>query len=1447
MTRRTEVKKRLLVTIILFTMVISLVSPMGGVRAEGATAIAPPPEHTTDAEVSEQLDIIRFGNVTSEGEHDFEERLSVAGVDSVPEPEMVGDDGKLQGGGLGHGLTYRYIQPSPDSSKAFEGKLEFTLKADPTQQNYLSIRLSGTQQGRGNLMLYGPDGDTSILNPHFGREYSELDNGYQDGAPFLGRYYYNTYAIPADLVKADGTVRLSIMSTGKFSPYGNNTYGHQTQNSKYIYSAATHTNPYYVPEDDYTGEIPIGSPIEVETSQGAYSVLQAQGKDLLELILSWQMYGETFDKFKTSQNDFLEGAVVTYTPLSELAKFNGQTREDWAKKVTGQAINFQNWSPMMSTEILANAYMNEWSDEYYRSDELLVRIMKLYDFFARAQDSQGAWCVPTTGQNAYRWIGTSLDGSGNRGKGENWPLLSLGTDSMVQTLLLLHQYILNSGDDELKKKYVDLLDEKQDYNLDGEIDISRRTAYIQMFAMLRDYQYSPVKGDFYDPTTRAGTANQDFGFAYDANRAVEMMFESMAFSDQDHPSDIEQRYQVKDSTPYLHQLEYKLGEMVDGEKWFSDQGVGLEGGASHGGWAGEYGLLLLKVVNKYAESAVGSPDIEERFGELSYNAHETAAYFLRPSVTADGNDILISEMYGGSRNAANGQKIAYPIGGYTALERGSIAALRVMFKYIEDNRALAETFKQEIVQDRTPHVHTRIIELQELLKYYKETEALQQDMEKSGDIPLLPMEDGHPDFAWADPDAQSVVFKNKGDKVYVTFNYRRGNWQYNDMTRIHFTTDHIDRLANVIGSSKAGNHVFEDTKTHPNGKAYTHTRADGFSQVRYGKYAIGMNQSKDDSSVGQTGKVYVLDTKGIKKAKDLISGKEYEAKGKNDIVVQVQPRQTVVLEVLQEKPTYEVSVLYIEGQNVLKTERIPAALGEQVTVNAKAIEGYKLQSETSVIHRVSQEHSDNIVTFHYEANASPIFRSDGFPGEEAPFRISHLDGAQGEVTLDDEGMPVAISSMGSGHFSPTFAYQEVTGDVTIQTGLERFETTKTDKEYFSLIIADSLDLKAANYVQLRHFPNNNNILLVSHRAYQGETITGYWAGDMNNKKVPIQFRLSKEGNRIHYEFSLDGGQTYQKTSKPEIDFNMGGKLYAGAAMTTIHGENNTAYLTELLVDSDDKVLKPYEPGTTIHADLGADDAEEDEITYRVHGLPEGAKWDETTGHLEWTPDTPGSYMLKIDAIDPYHTVPVSQYKEVVVAATEEEYEELRTDLERVPHVRNIRISEGEQVSFSADALGATVQIDSDVSSEPYDGQGNWVWNTQTGDAGTYHAILTYKFDQNVVTRIVTITVEQKKAGIDYSDPNWKVSFSKWVPQKATLGREFVFDVETIVPIDGFGLNVNAINLPEGASFVNRTLRWTPDNGSKQSNVRITFQAVQPNGKKTNGVLSIQIVKGKVNK
>ncbi|MGI6180365.1 stalk domain-containing protein [Butyricicoccus intestinisimiae] len=1416
---------KILALMIVFTILASMMIPT--FSAIGAQNIL--------SQTNNALDIIHFGDSDSEKAHAFEERLSVAGVDNKAEPEYVDANGKLAGGGLGHGLTYRYIQPSPEG-KSLDGKLEFTLKADPNRQNYLTVRLSGTQQGRGNLMLYGPDGDNTILNPKNGWKFSELDIGYDSGAPFSGRYYYATYIIPQGLVKPDGTVRLTIMSTGKFDPYGKGVYKPQTENSKYIYSAATHTDPFYIPEDSLTGEAPVGKPAAAKEEISPYGYLQSQAKDLLELVMSWQLYGPEFEAYKNKDNEFLEGAVVTYEPVSSHANFKG-TRDEWARKVTANAINKQNWSPMAGTTIFANAFMYEWSDEYYHNKELLDRIIKLYDFFARAQDSQGAWCVVEKGEDAWRWIGADLNGSGQRGKGENWPLLTLGTDELVQTFIQLNNHILNSDDRELKDLFIKYLDEKVDNDMTGKATVTRRASYIEMFAKLRDYLADPVKGDFYDPKTRAGTANQDFGFAYDANRAVELLFDSMELSSANKPSDIPEQYQVKDNEPYLRQLKYKFGEMVDGEKWFSENGVGLEGGASHGGWAGEYGLLLLKIINKYAETAESSEDLEDFFGKISYDAYEAAQYFLKPSVTADGENILISEMFAGSRNTSNGQKIAYPVAGYTALKLGSKAALRMAIKYIEDNHAYAETFKQE-VEEKTPHVYTRIIELQELLKYYKEIERKKEELEQNGEMPYLPMEDEHPDFAWADLDSQAVVFKNNGDKVYVTFNYRRDNWKYNQYARIRFTNDTVERLANVVAVNKGGTYTFQDSTTHPDGKTYTHNRFDGYSQVRYGKYFIGMNQSRDDASVGQTGKVYYMDTLGIKKAKDLMTGKVYESVNGGDIKVQVQPRQTVILEVLEESPVYEVSVKYVAGEKILGFENIPAILGQDLSVFAKDFEGYKLTDEKEKVVTVSSDNSKNTVEFSYSDNAAPVFNLQGINGEEKPWEVINVEQATGKVEFDKEGNPISIASTGVESdkvFSTTFAYKEVTGDVEIKARLDHFTRTASDSDYFSIILTDSLDLKTANYVQLRHFTNNNNILLISHKEDQKDAFTGYWAGDMNNKKVPIYFKLVKSGDNIRYYFSLDEEKTYEQTSKPAIHFDMSGKLYVGVAMTSATGIKNIATISDVRIISDDMVLAPKPVGEEVKVDLGVKDPDGDIIQYDVIGFPEGATIDEATKEITWKPVKNGTYTIKAQAYDDYHAAPVEKMKEVIIGKTIKE-----EGLAPIKEIKDMKVTEGETVTIEPSAQGASIKVEGNYPEAAKYENGKFTWNTKKGDAGTYNVLITYEYENYIITKIVKITVNKLIEDIDYSVDR-DVSLINLDSQQAVVGREFVYKAETAVPVDGFGANVSFSNLPKGATFENRTLKWTPTESDKNTSHTVTVIATQPNGKTTTGSLIIHVV------
>lgn len=1275
------------------------------------------------------LDTIYFGKSKSEKEHKLSTRYSVKGKDSKKARETMNSKGKYTGGGIGEGLPYRQLSVPPEGSEK-RSKLEFTLKADPTRQNYLTIRLNGTQQGRGNLLLYGPNEDKSVLNPWSGHVYNELDNGYYTGAPFEGRYYYTTYRIPQGLVNSDGTLRVSIVASGKFDGYGTAEFLPQSQDSRYIYQAATHTDPYFEPSDNYTGKKVTAQKQKPNTKLSGYEYLSKEVNDMMETVMSWQMYGPEWEKMKNDNNAFLDGSVVTYTPLSELKDFKG-TKDEWARKTTMQSINFQNWNPLGTTTIYVNALMYKFSGKYYQSTELLDRIMKTYDFFARAQDAQGGWCYFANGEDKGKWLGADYDGKGTRLTGERWPLLALGTDYMTQSFIEMDHFIRDGKNAELKEAYRKLLNEKIDGDLTGRKNKTRREWYIEMFAKSRDYLANPSNGDYYNPRTRAGTANQDVGFAYDANEAVKLLEQSA-----DEGAVLDKTYHSNPSKPYIQQLKYKFSEMIDGQKWFSTENkLGLEGGASHGGWAGEYGALILRQLNRFAEIGqyAGDAAVKKFYDKLAAQSYDAASYFIYPTVDANRANILVSECWAGSRGAGYGQKVFYVCGGYTALDVKNKSALRIMQKYIEDGQAYLDPLRENIA-NKTPHVYSSIIEAQEVLKFYREVEKTLKNKKKATDY--LPMEEEHPDFVWSDLDGQVVVLKDKGTKAYFTFNYRREDWQYNNNVRIHYTTDNgkRDYVANATGINKGGTYSYQDTTV--NGETYTHTRYDGFSQVEYDKYIVAMNQSKTNQVQNHKGKSYLVETFGVKKAKDLVSGKTYIGKNGKDIKVIAKPGQTVVLKIMKKANTQSVGVKYVSGKTILGTDSMNAVVGSKVKVKAQFFDGYKLSSKKTKTIKVSKINGKNVVTFQYKKNAKPKFTTAAGTKILQKWQTKEINGAKGSVEYDSNGNPNKITGFSDGsntNGSKFFVYQEATDNVVFETSLKGFANTKTDKDYYSMIITDNTDIQKGNYVELRHFPNNNNILLVSHSADQGENVKGYWAGDMNNKAVPIWFRMVRKDGTVSYEYSLDG-TTYEKTSKPNIDFRMNDKVYVGVAMTAGSGMENTAAISNIAISN--VVPAAVETGITQKLNFGVKDT--DKLNTAVYGFEKIKK---ASDSVAFKPVKNGNYQFKAVVNDAYHDEPATKMMQVQVG-------EIQT--KTIADIPDVVITEGEKASFKVDAPDAKVSIlPYGEASKGSVKNNTYTWKTKKGQTGIYQVLVTYDYDDYQVTRLVELVVQEDTSVVDW--------------------------------------------------------------------------------------------------
>lgn len=1217
-----------IISFALSAALLTAVSPSMGILAAESTANA-----------AGITDKIILGNSESEKAHALTEKNTVTGTDSELSAQYTDENGIYCGGGIGDGLTYRQMTVPENEDES--GMLQFTLEADPGRLTYITIRVSGSQFGRGNLLMYGKDGDTSVLDAYSGREYAELYNGqYTEGSLCYGRYYYATYKLPEGMVGADGTVTLCIKHTGQMDSYGTSTYKKVTQPSVYIYNIYSGTEPYFEPDDEFngTGKNPEEKPIDVsEYDVSAYDYLKQEVSDMTDRVLSWQVYGEEWEKKKTEDNAYFEGAVIRNTPIKD-ADMSGEG-DAVSRRYAQNAILHQNWSPMSNLMILANAYIFDFSGDKHNNPEILDRYFALLDFYQRAQDAKGGWCYFSTGEDKGKWLGASLDGTGERLIGEYWPLMSLGADAMLESYIMLNNYVMNSGNDELINDYSSHLNEVIDGDLTGANNRTRRDFYTDMFGRLRERMANPSRGvgDFYAPTNRAGTANQDFGFAYNANLCVKLLAEDGV--------EVNSEFKPEEEKQYLDMVRYKYGEMVDGEKWFSSNtGLGLEGGASHGGWAGDYGTLLIKITNEYAEcSPYMSEEAKEIFTSQAYNAYESSKYFFCPAVNNEGQPVLSSECFASSRKDGYGLHTAYPIGGFTATELNSGAALRYLQLYIEHNMGYNNTIRSDFEVTKSPHIYTNLADAQNVLKYYKEVERLTAE----GKISYLPMEEEHEDFAWYDLDAHTFVFKNKGERAYITMNYRRGDWQYNDYTRIHFTTDTEDRTAEVRSRHEGGIFTWQDdTHLTDGGNPYTHNRYNGYEEVKYGKYICGMNHSESDSAAGQTAETYYADTTGVTKAKDLISGKEYTSDNGEDIRVAVEPQKAVVLEVLESDETVTVSTIYKTGNDVLAFDNVTVKTGETVTAEPKFFDGYRATDEAPQSVTAAAD-CKNVCIYEYTADEKPEFSEKIRKTEPETWQTYSYGTASGDVEFDDNGDIKSITSSceeGRGNLDKTFAYKELTDDFRLHVRLNKFDRTSTDKEYFSVFATDSLDFETGNFFELRHFSNNNNILLVSHHSKQELSTTSYWAGDMNKKSVPIDFIIERRGDLVEYWYSVDGGETYQQTSKARNTIAADAPMYVGVAMTGQSGEENTAYIEELSLEGN-LVGKSINTGETVTLNFNAIDSDNDELVYE-YDIPDGAVVENNI--VTFTPQYGGEYRFKVSVNDAYHTSPVTKTIKVKV-------------------------------------------------------------------------------------------------------------------------------------------------------------------------------------------------------
>ena len=822
------------------------------------------------ASAQDKSDQVVFGSPASE-----------AAAHLTPQNSTTGTDAS--------GLSFRRMDKG--------GRLTFDLPCDPTGQNYLTVRMSGSEKNSGYLFVVQGDGGRDLLNP----PKPELAQGELDGdsanPPFLGRYYYDTYLLPTALTQGKTRVRLSIESRGAWGFYGDNSQHEQTEPSKAVYLAAVRNQPFYSePGEEKLGQRPpAGVPPASPDGLSAYDHLHGETVKALDLLLSWQFYGASFQKARAFSPNFspmLEGAIVseqdvrTATTDGRFRGREGWTEEQWLASFTKPAINEQNWCPMFGVEALGNAYVYPWSGRYYHGAETLDRMFKALDFWCRAQDRTGAFAVieDEGHPRRWQWIGAQTDHSGARGEGYNWDLQANGVPSLAKGFLTVYNDVTSRHDPAEKRRLAAYLDEKVDNDNTGRKEVTRRQALAQLYARSRDFFATKGGRDYYDPAIRNPTPSQGFNVEclYVLNRALQRLQESAAVGAADTALDARFRpWPTSQPTDRLPAMIFdRLGEMADGDKWFSETGgLSLEGGASGGGFDGNYGVGMQGGMDNLARVTEGDTLVHGRIVEKLNALLDGYSHFYRRDLL-DGHPVLAVETITVARNIFNHVRPSYGIQPYAALQLNHPAALRRAQLYVQDGQPFS-------AKADPGFFYYNLLELQQLCNCYA---ALEQKLAAQKRPLRLPMEDGAPDFVWSDMDAQAVVLKNGPDRMWLAFNWRRPHWEANDVTRIHLLEPMVRRVANVRGSH-LGEVLVIPASAHdpvglaPNGRYYDHRAFDILNQVRFGKYLISQNVSKT--------RTFPLNAPGVRRARDLATGKVFTA-----FPISVKPRTAVVLEVL---------------------------------------------------------------------------------------------------------------------------------------------------------------------------------------------------------------------------------------------------------------------------------------------------------------------------------------------------------------------------------------------------------------------------------------------------------------------------------------------------------------------------------------------------------------------
>jgi hypothetical protein len=463
------------------------------------------------------------------------------------------------------------------------GALSFTMPCDPARQNYLTLKLWGSDTEVATLFLF--DGDRRI--GLYGDQWPELDLG-EGEAAFPGRFYYTTYSIPRSMTDGKAQVTLKVAAVGVIAPYAPPGQRERPAQgpSRGIYRAYVHTDPYLVPAaDEVQGTAPVGKVRPVPANSPGLAELRAQIDGAVTALLRWQLWGPQWED-ALARGDV--PAAVTGACARPM-RWERRPAQEW-KDAVAQRTGDGNATSLNVGAIFATAYASPWS-RHHGDPELLQRAAAALDYACRAQGATGGFVSSTwPGGPQRRVVGSCLEG--------------FGTIALGQTILSAPEAMLS--------------DSVLSVAIDDDDDpvtppVPRRTAWAKMLALHRDYLASPVG--------RGHATNQDMAqilALWQANEALHILAPDLAWP-------------REKTLPYVYSA-VGLAPDVLGGYWVTSKGLCLEPwGTLAGGYCGNYGANCVQELCHLAK-VTGDEKVRQRASD----AVRAFAYFVFPSVDDEG-------------------------------------------------------------------------------------------------------------------------------------------------------------------------------------------------------------------------------------------------------------------------------------------------------------------------------------------------------------------------------------------------------------------------------------------------------------------------------------------------------------------------------------------------------------------------------------------------------------------------------------------------------------------------------------------------------------------------------------------------------------------------------------------------------------------------------------------